>query len=60
MNWEVLSVALALVGSQAVNIVVVRAIVRAEVAKLNGTYLRTGIWLVRDGEIERRLHRLEA
>lgn len=41
MSFDVLGIAIALVGSQAVNVAIVRSIVRGEIAKLNGTYRRS-------------------
>lgn len=60
MNWEAVAVIAGSFGvAQSVTLFVVRAIVREEIAKLNGTYIRRGECTLMHDETQRRLERLE-
>jgi hypothetical protein len=60
MSWEPIIAVLALLIGQGVNVVVIRAFVRSEVSKLNGTYTRAGECKLRHVETDRRLENVEA
>jgi hypothetical protein len=59
LSWDLIGVGCVLVASQAVNVAVVRAIVRSEVSKLNGTYMRHNECALRHVDVDRRLDKIE-
>jgi|WetSurMetagenome_2_1015567.scaffolds.fasta_scaffold1254348_2 hypothetical protein len=60
MTWEAVGAILGMIaGAQAAMLFVVRAVVRSEIAKLNGTYTRKELCQAIHGENARRIERLE-
>ena len=60
LTWEAAGAILGMIaGAQAAMLFVVRAVVRSEVAKLNGTYTRKELCAAIHGENARRIEQLE-